>query len=71
MVIRSARGPFDCFHFSNLTLEVVVYHKLYHISRHARPSTQPARARGLAAFSVARQDARGASVQTSRSSEYR
>ena len=36
MVIRSARGPFDCFHFSNLTLEVVVYHKLYHISRHAQ-----------------------------------
>ena len=33
MVIRSARGPFDCFHFSNLTLEVVVYHELYHISR--------------------------------------
>ena len=42
MVIRSARGPFDCFHFSNLTLEVVVYHKLYHISRHARPSCQHA-----------------------------
>ena len=36
MVIRSARGPFDCFHFSNLTLEVVVYHELYHISRHAQ-----------------------------------
>lgn len=46
MVIRSARGPFDCFHFSNLTLEVVVYHKLYqyHISRHARPPG-PARSR--------------------------
>ena len=45
MVIRSARGPFDCFHFSNLTLEVVVYHELYHISRHARPSRSTSRDR--------------------------
>lgn len=47
MVIRSARGPFDCFHFSNLTLEVVVYHKLY---LHLETPAQLTSARELAAL---------------------
>ena len=48
MVIRSARGPFDCFHFSNLTLEVVVYHKLYlHLETPAQ-LTVSSRVSGLA-----------------------